>query len=187
MQTVSRSGLSNHLARKLASLVAMLIIFAAPVQAGSIERFTGVFSGELEIKINGEMVRRDIRVEIEEKAPGFVVRWETTTHRSDGSANTKPYVVTFQPSQRAGIYSAAMRTNVFGQAVPLDPMHGEPYVWGRIIDDTLTVFSLFVTDDGGYVMQQFDRTLTEGGLTLDFKSVGNGRVERESSTFLKRE
>ena len=80
-----------------------------------------------------------------------------------------------------------MRKNLFGKDVPLDPLKGEPYVWGRIIGDTLTVFSIFVYDDGSYEIQQFDRTLVEGGLELKFSSARNGEVRRMLSAFLKRD
>jgi hypothetical protein len=71
--------------------------------------------------------------------------------------------------------------------VQLDPMKGEPYVWGRIDGDTLSVYSLFVAEDGGYEIQQFDRTLTTGGLMLDYQSVRNGQINRTVTTFLERQ
>jgi hypothetical protein len=79
-----------------------------------------------------------------------------------------------------------MKRNVFGHDVQLDPMKGEPYVWARIHGDTLSVYSLFVAEDGGYEIQQFDRTLATGGLDLDFQSVRNGEIQRTVSTFLTR-
>jgi hypothetical protein len=66
-------------------------------------------------------------------------------------------------------------------------MKGEPYVWARIVGDTLSVYSLFVSEDGGYEIQQFDRTLARGGLTLDYQSVRNGKINRTVSTFLERQ
>jgi hypothetical protein len=80
-----------------------------------------------------------------------------------------------------------MRRNVFGHDVQLDPMKGEPFVWARIEGDTLSVYSLFVTETGGYEIQQFDRTLADGGLSLDFQVVINGKIQRTVSTFLERQ
>ena len=93
----------------------------------------------------------------------------------------------FLPSQRPGIFAAAMQRNVFGHAVQLDPMKGEPYVWGRIVGETLTVYSLFLHDDGRYELQQFDRTLVEGGLQLNYTAIRDGVPQRSVETFLKRE
>ena len=66
-------------------------------------------------------------------------------------------------------------------------MKGEPFVWGRIRGDTLTIFSLFVDENGDYEIQQFDRTLADGGLTLKFTDSRNGRPQRSVETFLKRQ
>jgi len=83
--------------------------------------------------------------------------------------------VEFRPSGRRGIYASAMRTDKFGSPVPLDPLAGEPYVWARVRGDTLTVYSVFVTDDGGYEMQSYDRTLVNAGMELAFTRVADGR------------
>jgi hypothetical protein len=55
------------------------------------------------------------------------------------------------------------------------------------VDDTLTVYSLFVGEMGGYSLQQYDRTLTEGGLDLRFQAIQNGEVQRAVETFLARQ
>lgn len=175
----------QNFARTLAALVAMLM--AGAVHAQSITPFVGKYTGTAELEIDGAMKQRDLSVSIEEDDPGFSVDWSTVTYREDGESKEKSYSVSFLPSDRTGIFGAAMKKNVFGKAVPLDPMKGEPYVWGRIEGDTLTVYSLHVHDQGGYDLQQFDRTLAEGGLQLEFKSVRNGEVWREISAFLKRE
>ena len=69
----------------------------------------------------------------------------------------------------------------------LDPMAGEPYVWARIDGDTLSLYSIYVTENGGYEIQQYDRTLAEGGLDLKFSSVRNGEIQRTVSTFLTKQ
>ena len=80
-----------------------------------------------------------------------------------------------------------MKRNVFGHEVPLDPMKGEPFVWGRIEGKTLTVFSLFIDEKGGYELQQYDRTLADGGLDLSFSRFRNGVKSRSVETFLKKQ
>ena len=169
------------------ALVALLLP-TLPLQAqGALARFFGEYAGSAQVEVyDGSTARRDMSVAIGPVDEGFVVRWSTTTWR-EGRGKQKSYAIEFKPTDRGGVYAAGMRRNVFGHAVPLDPMKGEPYVWARIKDDTLTVFSLFVQEDGGFEMQQFDRTLAQGGLALEFSRSGTGIPTRTISTFLERQ
>ena len=171
----------------LTAAFVVMVAWSMPAKAQAIDRFVGKYAGTVDVVIDGVATQRDARVEIEADAPGFVVNWDTVTRRSDGSVKSKSYTVNFQPTNRDGVFGAAMRRNVFGKEVPLDPMKGEPYVWSRIVDDTLTVFSIYVYNDGSYEIQQFDRTLVDGGLELEFSTAKNGEVHRQISAFLKRE
>ncbi len=171
-----------------APVVALMFLGLSPALAAGIEPFVGVYSGSADVvSADGSSSPRDMSVEISQTRKGFEVKWSSATHKPDGRIKEKSYDIDFIPSDRDGIYSAAMKKNVFGHDVQLDPMKGEPYVWGRIAGDTLTVYSLFVAEDGGYEIQQFDRTLADGGLQLDFKSLRNGEKQRTVSTFLKRQ
>ncbi|WP_232281841.1 hypothetical protein [Roseobacter sp. SK209-2-6] len=80
-----------------------------------------------------------------------------------------------------------MQRNLFGHEVQLDPMKGEPYVWARIEGDTLTVFSMFIYENGDYEMQQYDRSLSAEGLDLDYTAHRNGVLVRQIQTTLKRQ
>ncbi|MDW3221340.1 MAG: hypothetical protein R8G34_00390 [Paracoccaceae bacterium] len=164
-----------------------LIMCAAAAQA-DISRFVGVYDGSATVtSADGTKRERDMNVEIFETRYGFKVNWTSTTYRADGSTKAKSYSIEFVPSDRGEVYAAAMKRNVFGHDVQMDPMQGEPYVWSRIHDETLSVYSLFVAEDGGYEIQQFDRTLADGGLRLDYKSVRNGEIQRTVSTFLTKQ
>lgn len=179
---------SRQPVKALAAGVAFLLMFALSAHAGNITAFVGTYSGSAEVVVaDGNHARRDMSVEIDETGDGFRVHWTSTTIKPNGRTKEKSYAIDFVPSVRDGIYSAAMERNLFGHTVQLDPMKGEPFVWGRIVGDTLTVFSLFVDDDGGYEMQQYDRTLADGGLQLEFSFLRNGEQLRSVSTFLKRQ
>ena len=80
-----------------------------------------------------------------------------------------------------------MQTNVFGKQIPLNSLKGEPFVWSRIVKDTLSVFSLFSNEAGNYEMQKYHRTLAEGELDLEFRRFKNGEKVRAVETFLARE
>ncbi len=166
-----------------------LVLMALPLRAQApLEAFLGDFAGSAEVETyDGQTAHRDMSVAIlPGDDGGFLLKWSTTTWR-EGRGKQKSYAIEFKATDRSGVFAAGMRRNVFGHAVPLDPMKGEPYVWARIEGETLTVFSLFVQAAGGYEMQQFDRTLASGGLKLEFKRSGTGIPTRTIPTFLERQ
>ena len=170
----------------LVALSALVVLWSAQARA-DIDPFVGTYEGSAEVvTLDGTKIPRDMSVEISQSKHGFRVQWTSITYRSDGEVREKSYEIDFTPSGRESVYAAAQRKNVFGQDVQLDPMKGEPYVWARVIDQTMTVYSLFVDADGGYSLQQYDRTLMEGGLTLRFQSIQDGQIQRAVETFLAR-
>ncbi|WP_368040240.1 hypothetical protein [Ruegeria atlantica] len=157
-------------------------------QAGNIEPFIGDYVGSANVvDDDGTETPRDMSVSIHETKDGFNVSWKTTTYKPDGRVKDQSFSIDFKQSDRSDVYSAAMKRNVFGHEVPLDPMQGEPFVWGRIEGETLTVFSLFIDENGGYELQQFDRTLADGGLNLSFSRFRNGVKSRSVDTFLQKQ
>jgi hypothetical protein len=68
----------------------------------------------------------------------------------------------------------------------LDPLQGDPYVWSRISEDTLTVYSLLIDEAGGYEVQEYDRTLTNGGLNLEYRRIRNGEKLKAITAFLEK-
>ncbi|SLN70607.1 hypothetical protein [Ruegeria meonggei] len=155
--------------------------------AADISAFVGDYVGSATVVDgDGTETPRDMSVSIHENRQGFNVSWKTTTYKLDGRVKDQKFSIDFNPSDRSDVYSAAMKRNVFGHEVPLDPMQGEPFVWGRIEGDTLTVFSLFIGETGDYELQQFDRTLADGGLNLSFSRFRNGIKSRSVETFLKK-
>ena len=172
----------------LVMLSALFLSVQSAFCAETLNRFVGSYSGSAEVEqIDGTVEQRDMSVAIRETYKGFEVQWSTTIRRADGDAKTKSYKIEFIPSERDGVFAAAMQTNVFGHTVQMNPMKGEPFVWARVIGDTLTIFSLYVAENGDYLMQQYDRTLADGGLDLDFSLHRNGMPSRKVSTFLTRD
>lgn len=163
-------------------------LVATTARAAEIGPFVGDYTGSANVvDADGTATPRDMSVSIFETGKGFNVSWTTTTYKLDGRVKEQKFSVDFVPSDRADVFSAAMKRNVFGHEVPLDPMQGEPFVWGRIDGPTLTVFSLFISQNGGYELQQFDRTLTEGGLDLSFSRFIDGVKSRTVETFLQKQ
>ena len=169
-------------------LLALAVGLLASQARADVDPFMGSYAGSAEVTaLDGTKTPRDMSVEISETREGFRVQWTSITYRASGKVSEKSYSIDFVPSGRPAVYAAAQRKNVFGHEVQLDPMKGEPYVWARITDQTLTVYSLFVDAEGGYNLQQYDRTLAEGGLNLRFQSIRDGQIQRAVETFLTRE
>lgn len=169
-------------------VVLAVTVVAGPARSDQIDPFVGDYVGSADmVEEDGTATPRDMSVSIHQTSNGFNVSWKTTTYKADGRVKDQSFSIDFNQSKRQDVYSAAMKRNVFGHEVPLDPMQGEPFVWGRIEGDTLTVFSLFIDENGGYELQQFDRTLAEGGLNLSFSRFRNGAKSRSVETFLQKQ
>jgi hypothetical protein len=142
----------------------------APPPAVGIEAFFGSYAGRGSGSTDDHATDRDLAVTIAPAADrGFVVSWSTAVRGEAGEAEKrKAYSIGFQPTQRPGVYSSAMRANVFGDKVPMDPFKGDPFVWARLSGTTLSVYALIILDDGGYDLQIYDRTLTPDGVDLVF-------------------
>jgi hypothetical protein len=177
--------------RRMLGRVALAVLaLAAARPAAAADRplkdFFGEYAGQTISGAADELSARDLSVSIEPwKADGFTVKWTTVIRGRDG-VRRQSYSINFQPSPRPGIYGSAMRADMFGGQAPLDPLKGEPYVWARIDGDRLDVYSLMITDDGGYEIQLFDRRLTADGMDLTFSRVRDGETLREINGTLKR-
>lgn len=141
-----------------------------------IEPFFGHYHGTVSVEGQTSEDIREVDVRIypeEDDAENFRIDWETIIHRKKEKATA--YSIHFAPSDREDIYASAMRKNMFGNWVPLNPLKGDPYVWARLKGNTLTVYAMIITDDGGYEMQQYDRTLRDDGhMKLIFTRIRNG-------------
>lgn len=185
--TSSLPGKGLALLSLMVLTLALLLGTAVRASAHDISDFWGSYAGSVEVvNSDGEKDLRDLSVVLTRTAKGFVVQWSTVTEKGDGRRKEKAYTVEFIPSERAGIYSAAMQRNVFGHEVQQDPMKGQPYVWARLSHETLTVFSMFIHENGDYEMQQYDRRVTPEGLSLVFTARVNGLPVRQIEADLLR-
>lgn len=169
------------------SLIVVMVMTATNAQADFLN-FVGTYTGSaLVVAADGTETPRDLSVTISETKKGFRVHWKSIDQKKNKSPNEKSYTIEFVPSNRDTVFAAAMRKNLFGHEVQLNPMEGEPYVWSRIEGDTLTLYSLHVAEHGGYSLQQYDRTITKGGMNLRFKTITDGAVQRVVEAFLQRQ
>ncbi|WP_233270524.1 hypothetical protein [Chachezhania sediminis] len=191
----TRAVVSDRRAILLAAGVFLMMAWSAiAAHAATISDFYGSYSGSAEVvSTDGEVHQRDMSVKIsgypqdKNRKDQFTVAWTSISYFDDGRSKEASYSIDFNRTDRPDVFAAAMQKNVFGHEVQADPMKGQPFVWARIQGNTMTVFSLFVGDDGGYEIQQYDRTLTDLGLDLAFSRVRNGEILRTINTILVRD
>lgn len=162
----------------LAALATMAIVATGHTAESDVKAFFGEYQGEAVTDHDGEIMKRDLRVKISPTENGFTVNWISVTKRPNGKLKRKEYSIDFHPTRRSKIYRSGERRDMFGNPVPLDPMRGDPYVWARVHEDTLTVFALHVLEDGGYEMQTYVRTRIPEGLKLEYSRIRDGEILR---------
>ena len=168
-------------------LVWVLTTMADAVPAG-FEKFYGEWAGTAISDTGGEIAPRDIRAKIAPQGKGFSMTWILVVHKGAGKDKRSEVSINFQPSKRPSIYTSAMRVDAFGNATPLDPLRGDPYVWARLEGPRFMVYALIITESGGYEMHEYERTLTPAGeMKLNYFRVVNGEVQRAVTGTLKRE
>ncbi|HEX6143950.1 MAG TPA: hypothetical protein VFZ01_14625 [Geminicoccaceae bacterium] len=167
---------------RLAGLLLVAIGWAASADAAEIQDFFGTWRGEALAETRGDdpepLASRDLDVSITPDGDdGFTVTWATVLRREQGGAR-KTASRSFRASGRPAIW----RTRG-----PNDPFRQAGYAWARLVDDTLSVFTLTITDTGGYEMHVYDRKVAGDEMDLRFTRLEDGRVVRLVSGRLRRE
>ena len=173
---------------RLLGLVGSVLLTAAIAQAqgGGVERFYGTYAGDAVSESGDGLDKRDINAEIAPQGKGFKVSFTVIVKRGSEPPRRDEYTIAFVPTKRPGIYGSAMRMDVFGNAVPKDPLVGDPYMWARVDKDKLWRYALFVTENGGYEMQTYEYTLVPGGMNLRYSRVRDGEILRTVTGKLKK-
>jgi hypothetical protein len=176
----------NHVVAAMTFAIGALYALAASASGADVSRFVGEYVGRSIQAPNEPLSPRDLGIKITARGEdGFTLEWTTVIHDGSG-VRRQSYSIDFAPSPRAGIFSSAMHRDTFGHSEPLDPLKGEPYVWADIEGPTLTVHALLITDDGGYEIQVYRRTLTADGMALRFSRNRNGRELKTVTGLLQR-
>lgn len=150
-------------------LAVVLVAGQATAQDVSIKAFHGVWRGnalsESNISTHFRVTARDLDVEIRPfGAGGFTVHWATVL-RQKGDPNAPAEVL--KEAQVAFIVDEN-RKNVWKAATQGDPIQGKGYYWARLEGQTLSVYALGIGQDGTSELQIYRRTLTGGGMELEF-------------------
>jgi hypothetical protein len=171
----------------LLTLTLLLLAGRLYAQDLEIEAFYGHFTGIADEQLEGESERRQLSVKIEPRDDNFEITWTTRVKRSDLSQKDHVYHILFRKTRRGAVYASAMRVNVFGKHIPMDPLAGDPFVWARIHGNTLTVYALMITNEGSYDMQTYDRTLLDNGdMGLAYTRILDGEINKTVTAQLHR-
>ena len=166
----------------VAVLALVLFWSAAPgakaAEQLSIEAFYGNFQGSGIARTDTSdyfgLTLRDFDVTIRPEGAGISISWTTVLRQGGDPDNPdvrrKSNNLTFVPSDLPGVYRAANSG---------DALSGQPLAWAYVEGYTLTVHSLVVLNTGGYVMQTYNRTLSDMGMALQFISIKNGETARK--------
>ena len=172
--------------RQFLLTAAILSLCLTPVSAADIDIFIGEYVGRYYSPDGDGDRNRDLGVKIGRIDSGFNLEWVTTTFK-EGKPKEKTYSIDFLETDRQHIYQAAQKKNLFGGRSPLDPMKGEPFAWARIIDRTMSVFVLLITDEGDWEMLSYERVLTtEGNLDVQFSRYSEGELVNRIVASLER-
>ncbi|MEX2617340.1 MAG: hypothetical protein WD767_14690 [Alphaproteobacteria bacterium] len=121
---------------------------------------------------------RDLDVVIGPSGGGFSVTWTTVIRGgspNDPKIKRKAQTVNFSPAGQPGVF----RGTPSG-----DPLAGNPYVWARIEEHTMTTYILTISGDGTYEMQSYARTMSGAGMDLVFTRIRDGEPVRSAQAKL---
>jgi hypothetical protein len=120
---------------------------------------------------------RDLDVEIGAAEGGFFVSWTTVMQSAtDKGAKTKSSKVVFVPSGRPGLYTGHAEGSQANEGMS----------WASIGNGAMTVRLLHIQDDGTYEIQTYQRSLTDDGMFVFFRSDLDGAVMKVVTAQLRK-
>lgn len=164
---------------------ATLVAATDPAHADTVDPFIGTYVGTAQVFGDDGAVTetRDMDITIvKESGGGFRITWINVT-RIDGRRDVvgvrrRVDEVVLQPGDRDGVFLEKTRRSLFERRQKTDVISGDPLRWGRIDGNRLGLFSLLVTEGGGYALQSYERILTEDGMDIEFSRIEDGTLIR---------
>jgi hypothetical protein len=149
-----------------------------------IESFYGVYVGSAEVRDgDGSLVEeRDLEIAIGEGDRGAIsVRWSNVTlvdgRRDLPGVEWRLEQLSMVP-RGDGVLTEDTRGSMFSGRRNIEVMSGDALRWGRIHENSLDIYAFGIVDDGGYVLQNYARRLTESGLEIEFRAYRDGNLVR---------
>jgi len=129
----------------------------------------------------------DLDVRIEPDSEGFKMSWMSLTHgESPGELVREPVEARFAPTDRPGVFAfnpeeSSLLLGLFGDPSTSNPLEGEPLLWARVEDQTLSVYGLVIGTDGNFDLYQHVRTLADDGMA----AMHTHRTEHEPAVVIE--
>ena len=166
----------------IAAVIAAFIsisFLAAPASAQniSVAAFKGSWSGSAVANNRDSLyfgvTIRDLNVTITPVANGFKIGWTTVIRR--GGTPDKPRI---RKKSVELMFVATGKPRVYRLQNNGDMLKGSPYGWARIDKRTLVVYLMEIDDRGTYAISRYARTLSGGGMDLEFSRLRDGEPTR---------
>lgn len=145
-------------------------------------RYVGVNVGEATTSVTP--APSDIHLDMQPSGQRFVLRWQSLSVLATGTRHH--YEVVFKKTPRSGIYLAEMGCDLFGNARPLDPGRGEPYMWAYIGDAELTLYAMYIANDGSHDLSRYLYRWAGDSVTLKYERVRNEQPIERLQAVLRR-
>lgn len=113
----------------------------------------------------------DLDVAIQRDGDGFRVRWTDFERTADRSYARRVVDARFTPTARTGVYAydedePSLLGRLFAAPATGNPLEGDTLLWARVDGPTLTVYSLALTEEGGFDLDKYARSVTEDTMQL---------------------
>ena len=148
-----------------------------------IEPFVGTYAGTGVSELIGgkqsKVTQRDYDVEIAKDGDNFKVSWSSIDFRiNDGQTIPKAQsqTVVFQPTVNGKLFKGP----------DVDLMQGQTVYWAGIDGHSLTVYSVTISESGGYILNAWTRTLQGKNMLLAFRSTVDGNIRRTANGTLQK-
>ena len=89
--------------------------------------------------------------------------------RGDPKEVLKETTRTFVKTDRANFWKDSEGGDIYA---------GDTVSWAQLAQQTLTIYSMAISENGGYDMQVYKRTLTGLNMELDFTAIRDGAIRR---------
>ncbi len=192
---MKRLNASRTLIAATAFLAAGIMLAGGAHANEAVEKFFGnyVGAGSAVILDKDRREVRDLDVTVERfKNEGFTLKWITVIRDENGGrtgADVKRREVeeNFIPVEdKENVFVLSPEGGLFQKSELPNPLRGDAVRWAAIDGDTMTVYSLAISETGGSELQVYRRSLTDKGMNITFMRLQDEDVKVRMSGDLVR-
>jgi hypothetical protein len=161
--------------------IALVVALSGSAPAAAADVALKDFHGQwraADAAVEGEGLGIDIRPEdlnltITVEDGGFRLRWTALERNRDtGAFARRDTEVRFKPTERPGVFAydeqqGSLFGRLFASPATGNPLEGETLLWARLTGATLIVYSLGLTNRGGFDLHRTAQTLEDGSMSLE--------------------